>query len=196
MRRELKLHRIVLTALAMMTIAFVAFVFHIHDSVADERLEVIASLALVLAAGGGLTVMAVIEGAAAIEFGRKHKRESFGYLLLSLISLGSAIYLGISQHATLQVVALVASLYGFTFGLAQLRMAQHLGHHPAWKRVFVFNGAIEILLGAALVVGSRLPNEETATLLGYVGILSVLQILPLLLYPHAMGNPLKRAKQL
>jgi hypothetical protein len=186
----------VLTALSAMTIAFVGLLFHTRDSLADERLEVVASLVLVVAAGGALIVIGGIEGAVAIEFGRKHKRESVGYLLLSLISLSSGIYLGVSQYATLQVVALVASLHGFTFGLAQLRMAQHLSHHPAYKRVFVFNGVVEILLGVALVIGSRLPNEETATLLGYVGILSVLQVLPLVLYPNTTGNQLNRAGQL
>jgi uncharacterized membrane protein HdeD (DUF308 family) len=186
----------VLTVLAGMTIGFIALLFHIRDSLADERLEVIASLVLVVAAGGALVSTSVVEGAIALEFGKKHIREFFGYLLLSLVSLSSGLYLGISQQSTLQMVALVASLHAFIFGVAQLRMAQHLWHHPNYRRVFMFDGVTEIFLGLALVVGSRLSNEGTATLLGYVGIFSVLQVMPLLLHPRKAVSQVRRTGQL
>jgi hypothetical protein len=60
----------------------------------------------------------------------------------------------------------------------------------------MFDGVTEIFLGVALVVGSRLSNEGTATLLGYVGILSVLQVIPLLLHPRTRKDQLRRVDQL
>ncbi len=145
MRHELRLHRVVLTVLTATTLAFIALLFYIHNSIGDARLEVVASLVLIVAAGGALLIIGGIEGAVAIEFGKRHIREAFGYLLLCLTSLSAGVYLGIAERATLQIISLIASLYAFIFGVAQMRMAQHLGHHPAYKRVFIFDGLIEIL---------------------------------------------------
>jgi len=43
---------------------------------------------------------------------------------------------------------------------------------------------IEIILGLALIAGSMFSNEAAATLLGYVALLSMLQVLPVLIYSH------------
>jgi hypothetical protein len=61
-------------------------------------------------------------------------------------------------------------------------MSQHLKRHPAYRRGLFLCGLIEVALGFALIVGSRLSNEGTATLLGYVAILSILQLLSVLFY--------------
>jgi hypothetical protein len=182
MRYELKVHRITFGILTIVLIAFVFFLLRWRPILADERLEVIASLAIVIVAAGAFVSMGVIEGTMAFQFGRKHKRELLSYLLLGFLSLSCGLYLAILDTATVQTVALVAAPHAFLFGLAELRLGQHLERHPGYKTGLMLGGIVEILLGAMLIGGSRLPNERAATLLAYVAIISILQLLPLLFY--------------
>lgn len=184
MKYELKLHRVTFRILAILLMAFVVFLLRIRPSLADERLEVIASLALVVVVATAFVIMGMIEGTMAFQFGREHKRELLSYLLLGLLSLASGLYLAISEDASIQTVALVVAPHALLFGLGELRIAQHLERHPAYRRGLFLSGLIEIALGFALLGGSKLSSEETAALLGYVAILSTLQLLPLLLYSH------------
>jgi uncharacterized membrane protein HdeD (DUF308 family) len=174
MRYELKLHRLTFGILTFMLVGFVVFLLRIRPSLADERLEVIASLAIVILAAAVFTMMGIIEGAIAFEFGKKHKREL----------LASGLYLAFSEEASLQIVSLVAAPHALLFGLGELRIAQHLERHPLYRRGLRLSGLIEIALGIALVVGSGKSNEGVAMLLGYVAILSILQLLPMLFYSH------------
>ena len=182
MRYELKLHRVTFGIMAILLMAFVAFEFRLGPSLADQRLEVIASLAIVVIAAAAFVTIGMIEGTMAFQFGRQHKRELLSYLVLGFVSLVSGLYLAISAEASLQTVALVASPHALLFGFGEMRMAQHLGRHPAYRRALLLCGVIEVGLGFSLIAGWRLPNEETAMLLAYVAILSRLQLLPLLLY--------------
>ena len=184
MKYELKLHRLTFGILAFMLTGFVVFLLRIRPSLADERLEVIASLAIVILASAMFTIMGIFEGTIAFQFGKRHKRELLSYLLLGLVSLASGLYLAFSEEASLQVIALVAAPHALLFGLGELRIAQHLEHHPPYRRGLFLNGVIGIALGVALLVGSRFSNERTATLLGYVAILSILQLLPVVFYSH------------
>lgn len=185
MKYELKVHRITFGILAIPLITFVGLLSRIRPSLADERLEVIASLTIIVAAAAAFATMGMIEGTMAFQFGRKHKRELVSYLLLGLLSLASGLYLAISEQASLQTIALVAAPHALLFGLGELRIAHHLERHPAYKRGLFVSGLIEIALGFTLVGGgSNLPSEELATLLGYVAIISTLQLLPLLFFSH------------
>lgn len=184
MKYELKLHRLTFGILTMMLAGFVIFLAHIRPSLADERLEVIASLIVVILAAAMFTTMGIIEGAIAFEFGTKHKRELLSYLLLGSLSLVSGLYLAFSDGASLQTISMVAAPHAFLFGLGELRIAKHLERHPPYKRGLFLNGLIEIILGLALMVGSSLSNDAAATLLGYVALLSTLQVLPMLFYSH------------
>lgn len=184
MKYELKLHRVTFGILAIMLMAFVIFLLRVRSGLADERLETIASLAIVMVAAAVFVIMGMIESTIAFQFGRKHNKELWSYLLLGSLSLASGLYLAISQTSSLQTVALVAAPHALLFGLAELRLAQHLERHPTYGRGLFLGGVIEIALGIALIAGSRLLNEGTATLLGYVAIISILQLLPLLAYSH------------
>src|ERR1700750_1510459 len=165
MRYELKLHRITFGLLTIVLIVFALFLLPWRPSFADERLEVIASLAIVVVAATAFVSMGVIEGTMAFQFGRKHKRELLSYLLIGLLSLGCGLYLAIVDTATVQTVALVAAPHAFLFGLAELRLGQHLGRHLGYKTGLILGGILELFLGAMLIGGSRLPNEGAATLL-------------------------------
>jgi uncharacterized membrane protein HdeD (DUF308 family) len=182
MMYELKLHRLTFGILTVVLLAFAAFLLRVGPSLADERLEVIASLAIVIVAAAAFAFMGMIEGTIAFYFGRKHKRELLSYLVLGLVSLLSGLYLAISKTASLQTIALVATPHALLFGVAELRLAQHLERHPAYRRGLFLCGIVEIALGFTLIAGSKDSNEVTATLLGYVAILSILQLLPLLFY--------------
>lgn len=186
MRYELKLHRVTFGILAIMLMAFVVFLLRIRPGLADERLETVASLAIVVIAAVVFVMMGMIEGTIAFQFGRKHNRELWSYLLLGSLSLASGLYLAISDASSLQTVALVAAPHALLFGLAVLRIAQHLEGHAIYRRGLFLGGLVEIALGIALIIGSRLSNEGTATLLGYVAIISILQLLPLLFYSRSV----------
>jgi uncharacterized membrane protein HdeD (DUF308 family) len=167
-----------------MLVGFVVFLLRVRPSLADERLEVIASLAIVILAAAVFTMMGIIEGAIAFEFGKKHRRELLSYLLLGLLSLASGLYLAFSEEASLQTIAVVAAPHALLFGIAELRIAQHLERHPLYRRGLRLSGLIEIALGIALIVGSGRSNQGVAMLLGYVAVLSILQLLPMLFYSH------------
>jgi hypothetical protein len=61
MNYELKLHRLTFGILTMMLAGFVVFLLHIRPSLADERLEVIASLIVVILAAAMFTIMASLK---------------------------------------------------------------------------------------------------------------------------------------
>jgi len=185
MRYELRLHRLTFGILAVVLMAFVAFLFYIRPGLADERLEVIASLGIVIVAAAAFVAMGMIEGIMVFYFGRQHKREVVSYLLLGLLSLVSGLYLAISDTTSLQTVSLVAAPHALLFGVAELRLAQHLERHPGYRRALFVCGLVEIALGFILIGGSELTPEGTATLLGYVAVLSILQLLPFLFYSRA-----------
>jgi hypothetical protein len=127
----------------------------------------------------------MIEGIMVLYFGKQHKREVLCYLLLGLLSLVSGLYLAISDATSLQTVSLMAAPHALLFGVAELRLAQHLAHHPGYRRALFLCGLVEIALGFVLIGGAELTSEGTATLLGYVAILSILQLLPFLFYSRA-----------
>jgi uncharacterized membrane protein HdeD (DUF308 family) len=194
MRYELKLQRFTFGILAVILMAFVVFLMRLRPSLADERLEVMASLVIVVVAATAFVFMGMIEGTTAFQFGKEHKRELLSYLLLGLFSLGCGLYLAISDSATVQTVALVAAPHAFLFGLAELRLSRHLERHPVYKKGLVLGGAVEILLGVELIVGFRLSSERAATLLAYVAVITILQLLPLLFYwnsglPNRKNHP-------
>jgi hypothetical protein len=105
-----------------------------------------------------------------------------GYLSLGLLSLGCGIYLAISDSTTIQTIALVSAPQAFLFGIAELRLAQNLSRHPSYKTALTFGGIVELSLGGILMLSSRFSSQETATVLGFVGIMSILQLLPLVFY--------------
>jgi uncharacterized membrane protein HdeD (DUF308 family) len=182
MTSELKLHRVVSLALAFLLIIFMAFLMRLEPSLSNDRLEELASLAIVSLAAATFVIMGVIDGFVAFQFGKHHQRELWIYLTLAFISLASGLFLAISDRASLQTVAVVASPHAFLFGIAEIRMARHLHHHHGYRRSFIVGGIVELLLGFALLYGTTLSNHDTAMLLGFVAIISAFQLLPLIFY--------------
>jgi uncharacterized membrane protein HdeD (DUF308 family) len=188
MRYELKLHRLTLGILACILAIFVALLLEMGQTVADEHLEVITSFIVLVLAATAFGFMGMVEGIVALQFGKKHRRELLSYLSLGLISLGCGLYLAISNTARVQTVALVAAPHAFLFGIGQLRLAWHLERHKAYQEGLIVGGLIEILAGLALIRGYHLSTEGTVTLLACVAIISILQLLPLVLYRHKRNN--------
>ena len=182
MTSELKLHRVVSLALAFLLIIFMAFLMRLEPSLSNDRLEELASLAIVSLAAATFVIMGVIDGFVAFQFGNQHRRELWIYLTLALVSLASGFFLVLSDRASLQTVAVVAAPHAFLFGIAEIRMVRHLHHHRGYRRSFIVGGIVELLLGFALLYGTTLSNHDTAMLLGFVAILSAFQLLPLIFY--------------
>lgn len=182
MQSEIRMHRLVLAILTIILVAFLGFLFYLTPRLASERLEAITSLITVILVASGFVMMGAVEEVVAFQFGIKHKREFLSYLLLGFVSIVSGLYLAISETASLQTIALVVAPHALLFGVAELRMAQHLQHHPGQRRGLFISGLCETGLGVALVYGWAMSNERVAMLLGYAAIISILQLLPLLLY--------------
>jgi len=182
MRSELRLHRLLLAILATLLIAFVAVLFYLGSNVADEHFEATVSLVVVLAVGTAFVYMGTAEGIVAFQFGMRHKRELWSYLMLGLLSVASGLYLAMSETASLQTVAVVVSPHAFLFGIAELRVAQHMQHHPKQRSLLLVGGLCELALGVVLVRGSKLSVDHAATLLGYVATLTAFQLVAFLLY--------------
>lgn len=176
------MHRLVLAVFAFVIAAFVALLLYIHPSLENERLEAIASLILVVVAAAAFVSVGAVEETIAFMFGKKHKRELLSYLVLGLVSIASGLFLAFSQTASLQTVALVVAPHALLFGAGELRMAQHLSHHPVQKRSLYLCGLCELAFGIALACGWMLPAQDVSALLGLTAIVSLLQLLPLLLF--------------
>jgi hypothetical protein len=186
MRQEIHLHRIVLGFIAIVLLLFFLLTVRVRPSFADEHLEVVGALILVIFAASALIIVGGIEGAIALQFGYKHKVEFATYLTVSVFSLATGLYLGLKNEASLQLLALVVAPHAFLFGLMQLRMAQRLSHHPRFQRTFRIGGAMEIACGIVLIVASQLSkSSETADLIACVGVVSIAQVLPILFLPRA-----------
>ena len=189
MHYELRLHRLLLSILITLLTMFVFFLFYIGSNVTDERIEATASLAIVLTIATAFTYMGTAEGIVALYFGLKHPRELLSYLLLGLLSISAGLYLALSRDESLQRVALIIAPHAFLFGFAELRIAQYMDQHPKQRVALIVCGTCELFLGAALIWGSRLSNGNVATLLGFVALLTILQLLPLLFYKQIPELP-------
>jgi uncharacterized membrane protein HdeD (DUF308 family) len=180
--------------LAALLLAFVAILFYLGTNVDNEYFEATISLVVVIVVATALVYMGTAEGIVAVQFGIRHKRELWSYLILGLISVISGLYLALSETASLQTVAVVVSPHAFLFGIAELRVAQHMQHHPKQRRLFLLGGLCELILGAALISGSRLSADHAVTLLGYVATLTAFQLLAFLFYsPQKSSLQMKRS---
>jgi uncharacterized membrane protein HdeD (DUF308 family) len=182
MQSELRLHRLVIGILVAMLIIFIAIVLSLSPSLAHQHLEVIVSLGIVTAAATIFVMLGMVEEVVAFQFGMRHKRELLGYFLLGSFSLASGLFLAMFENASIQTIALVAAPHAFLFGIGELRLAIHMGRHPARKRAFLVSGVVEVVLGVTLLSTPCISSQHAAMLLGYVAILSVLQLVPFLLY--------------
>lgn len=182
MQSELRLHRFVLTMLVTWLAAFIAMLLYLDPSFANPRLEAIASLAMVVVVATAFVTIGMTEGIIALQFGLRHMRELAAYLLLGMLSVASGIYLALTNEATLQTICVVVAPHAFLFGIGELRLSQQMPQHPKQKRAFLLCGICELILGIALLQGWKLPNNRAAALLGYVAILSTLQLLPFVIY--------------
>ena len=170
MRTELRLHRLVVGILVALLVLFIAIILVVHPSLANQRFEVIVSLALVITAATVFVMIGMVEGAVAFQFGPRHRRELISYLLLGMVSLASGLYLAIYDKASIQTIALVAAPHAFLFGMGELRLAAHLQRHPATRRGFLINGFCEVALGVALLEAYNSSSQRAVMILGYVAV--------------------------
>ncbi len=180
MQSEVRLHRLVIGILIVLLSAFIAVVLSLYPSLA--YLEVIVSLAIVIAAATAFVMIGMVEGVVAFQFGVQHKRELLGYLLVGLLSLASGLFLAIFENASIQTIAIVAAPHAFLFGIGELRLAAHIRRHPAKRTGFLISGLFEVALGFALLSALWMSSQHAAILLGYAAILSALQLVPFLFY--------------
>ena len=181
MRYELRLHRLLLSLMAVAITFFILVLFWMNLYV-DETFEAILSLIIVIVVATLFAYIGAAEGILAFYFGSRHRRELIAYLALGLLSISSALYLAISQDESLQVVSLIASPHAFLFGLAELRIAKHLERHQSQRRALIVCGFCELALGFGLICGLMLPSKTVAEILGGTALMTLLQLLLMLFY--------------
>jgi uncharacterized membrane protein HdeD (DUF308 family) len=182
MQYELRLHRLLLAMLATVLTGVVFLFLYLNSHPADVWTEASVSLVVVIVVATVLVYMGTAEGIVALQFGAKHKRELLSYLLLGLLSVASGLYLAISETASLKTIALIVSPHAFLFGIAEVRISQHMQHHSKQRKALLLFGVSEVALGMALILGSRMSNYHVATLLGYGAAITSLQLLTFLFY--------------
>jgi uncharacterized membrane protein HdeD (DUF308 family) len=184
MQYELRLHRLLLRMLTVILTGVVLLFVYINSHPADIWMEASVSLVVVIVVATALGYMGMAEGIVALQFGMKHKREFFAYLILGLLSLGSGLYLALSETASLGTIALVVSPHAFLFGIAELRLAQHLRHHSKQRRALLLFGICEIAFGMSLIMGFEMSTDRLAGLLAYGAAITTLQLLGFLFYKY------------
>jgi uncharacterized membrane protein HdeD (DUF308 family) len=177
---------------AALLAGFVLLFLYLGSHPADVWIEASVSLVVVIAVATALVYMGVAEGIVALYFGRRHKRELLGYLLLGLLSVASGLYLAVSETATLGTIALVVSPHAFLFGIAELRISRHMTHHSKLGKALMLFGVCEVALGVALILGSQMSKSHVATLLGCGAAITSLQLLAFLLYKDQGFQHVKR----
>jgi uncharacterized membrane protein HdeD (DUF308 family) len=169
--------------LATVLTGVVLLFFYLSSHPADVWIEASVSLVVVIVVAAVLVYMGMAEGIVALQFGTRHKRELLSYLLLGLLSVASGLYLAVSETASLRTIALIVSPHALLFGIAELRISQHMQHHSKQRSALLLFGVCEIALGMALILlGPRMSNSHVATLLGYGAAITSLQLLALLFY--------------
>lgn len=191
MRVELRLHRFVLGILVVLLAAFTGFGLHLRPMLEHPRVEMIGALMIVAVAASLFFTMGIIAATVALQFQARHRRELVTYGVLGLISISLGIYLASSHDAGLPEVALAAAPQAFLFALGELRLARHLEHHKALRRSLRVGGVVEVATGIALVYFGAWPagwsSAEIVNLLIYGAVISLLQLLPFVLYRPGDG---------
>jgi hypothetical protein len=191
MRAEWRLHRFVLSILVVLLAAFTGFGLHLRPMLEHPRVDAIGALMIVAVAASLFFTMGIIAATVALQFEARHRRELMTYGVLGLISIALGIYLAWPDNAGLPEVALAAAPQAFLFALGELRLARHLKHHPALRRSLRVGGVAEAGLGVVLVYSGARPagwsSAEIVNLLIYGAVISLLQLLPLVLYRVRAG---------
>ena len=182
MRYELRLHRLIASILTAVLIGFVVLFVYLDHHASDIWIEASVALVLEIAVATGLGYVGMAEGVLAFQFEPKHRREIFSYLLLGVLSIGSGLYLSVTESSSLMTIALVVSPHVLLFGLAQLRVSRRMGHHLLMRRALLVCGLCEVLMGLGLIAVSRVSDRAAASFLAYVAAMTALQLIGFLLY--------------
>ena len=182
MQYELRLHRLIVSILTVVLIGFVVLFVYFDHRAPDVWIEASVALVLEIAVSTGLVYVGVAEGVLAFQFGGRHKREILSYLLLSVLSIGSGLWLAMTESSSLMTIALVVSPHVLLFGLAQVRISQYLSHHLVLRRALLVCGICEVLMGIGLTAVSRVSDRSAASFLAYVAAMTALQLIGFLMY--------------
>lgn len=182
MRDEMRAHRLVLIFIAgwIAIFLYVIFAAGIHRS--EARVEAGAVLLLTNLVAAAFVYVGMGEVLAASAFRPPHRKEFTAYLLLGEFSLITGFVLLFNASASLPTVAVIIAPYAFLFGLAELRMARGLGHHPRQATALNVCGALELGCGIALATAYFWSEVELIRLLVVTAIASLLQLAPFIFF--------------
>jgi len=187
MREEIRAHRLVLIFITAWIAIFLYILFALGVHRSEARVEAEAILLLTNLVAVAFVYVGMGEIMAAATFGPPHRKEFTTYLLLGELSLITGFGLLLVEKATLPTVALIIAPYAILFGLAELRMARGLAHHPRQATALYVCGALEIGTGCLLLVSHYWSEVLIVRLLTMTAIASLLQLLPFVFFrPHQL----------
>ena len=181
MRTELRMHRYLVGGLATLLVTSVFVLLYLIMEIDAEDVEANLSVAVIFATGTIFACMGVAEALTATQFGPNHKRELLGYIIVGIGSLGCALYLGAALATSLDIVAILISFHTVSFGIVELRIAQHLQHHMKVRRLLRTGGVCQLVLGVALLLSRNVSLTYTVSILGCTAIFTSIQLLTFLL---------------
>lgn len=106
--------------------------------------------------------------------------------LIVIVVATALVYMGVAEG----IVALQfgtrhkRELLGYLLLGLLSTSSSHLQNHPKERRALLLFGTHEVLLGLALVIGSRMSTYDVAVLLGYGAVITSLQLLAFLIYKY------------
>lgn len=176
MKYELHLHRIALGIIVLLLSVAITYGVYWRQHYGQAGSDAVLAILIVTMSAALFVAVGIVESAIAFQFGKGHRRELIAYLIFGLISLGSGLYLAISNAGSLQSVGLVASPYALMFGLAEIRAARHCTRHRKYKVALRIGGVLECAAGAALIFSSFRIGDYVVDLLICVALITVLQL--------------------
>ena len=168
---------------AALLAGFALLLFYLN-SYPNVWIEASVSMIVVIVVATALVYMGMAEEIIALQFGTKHRRELWAYVLLGSLSIASGLYLALSETATLGTIALIVSPHALVFGIAEFRISQRVLHHPKIRKTLLLFAACEVELGIALIIGFRMSDSHLASLLACGAAITSLQLLGDLIYKN------------
>jgi len=182
MREELRAHRLIIIFIAGWITIFLYILFALGVHRSEARVEAEAILLLTNLVAVAFVYVGMGEIMVAATFGPPHRKEFTAYLVLGELSLITGFALLFTAEASLPMIALIVAPYAILFGLAELRMARGLVHHPRQATGLYICGALEIGTGGLLLRSHYWSEVLIVRLLTMTAIASLLQLLPFVFF--------------
>lgn len=192
MRAELSTHKLTLSFIALWIAGFLALVFLLGAHRSETRLqaEVVIVLTIVVAAAMFQLGGTALVGAGIL--GRHHRREFNIYLGLGSLALLLAAVLTLTTNDSMGRIALTVAPFPLLFGIAEMRIARGLSHHPRQANALRITGAAEVACSIALLASFHFSEANALRVITVTALATLFQLIPFVMFGPRDYRPLPR----